>query len=212
MRKKKDILNKASKINQFRFHLGYHYPRSKKTLKEINSSYRLFIKFFSNSVFDKTTNYYAVANKNSKVSFNNYLKILKKFKLRFKILNKKFPKISNLILSEEKVLNYFKFKKILKKKLEKSRVNLYLNKELKKKDIHKYDKIIICTYSQNNTILEKLSSPKKLEKKRYELIEKIIIKLPKKFKNDSYVIVDGKFVCLDPYLGTKYHLLSDVKN
>ena len=28
----------------------------------------------------------------------------------------------------------------------------------------------------------------------------------------SYVVVDGKFVCIDPYLGTKYHLLSDVKN
>ena len=27
----------------------------------------------------------------------------------------------------------------------------------------------------------------------------------------SYVVVDGKFVCLDPYLGTNYHLLSDVR-
>ena len=31
-------------------------------------------------------------------------------------------------------------------------------------------------------------------------------------KKKSYVVVDGKFVCIDPYLGTKYHLLSDVKN
>jgi len=43
--KKKDILNGASKINQFRFHLGFHYPRSKKTLNEIKSSYKLFINF-----------------------------------------------------------------------------------------------------------------------------------------------------------------------
>ena len=26
------------------------------------------------------------------------------------------------------------------------------------------------------------------------------------------MVLDGKFVCLDPYVGTKYHLLSDVKN
>ena len=26
------------------------------------------------------------------------------------------------------------------------------------------------------------------------------------------MVLDGKFVCLDPYLGTKYHLLSDNQN
>ena len=35
--------------------------------------------------------------------------------------------------------------------------------------------------------------------------------MPNKYNNKSYVILDGDFVCLDPYLGTKYHLLSDVK-
>ena len=35
--------------------------------------------------------------------------------------------------------------------------------------------------------------------------------MPIKFKSKSYMVLDGKFVCLDPYAGTKYHLLSDVK-
>ena len=73
--KKKDILNGASKINQFRFHLGFHYPRSKKTLDEIKASYKLFSNFFSNKVFEKTSNYYGVSNKGSKISNNLYLKI-----------------------------------------------------------------------------------------------------------------------------------------
>ena len=34
--KEKKILNGASSANQFRFHLGYHYPRSQKTVTEIN--------------------------------------------------------------------------------------------------------------------------------------------------------------------------------
>ena len=25
------------------------------------------------------------------------------------------------------------------------------------------------------------------------------------------MVIDGEFVCLDPYVGTNYHLLSDVK-
>ena len=36
--------------------------------------------------------------------------------------------------------------------------------------------------------------------------------MPSIYRKKSYVIIDGKFVCLDPYLGTNYHLLSDVKN
>ena len=52
--------------------------------------------------------------------------------------------------------------------------------------------------------------PKK--KYRYELVEKILIKLPKRYRNKSYIILDGKFVCVDPFLNTNYHLLSDNKN
>ena len=209
--KKKDILNGASKINQFRFHLGFHYPRSKKTLNEIKSSYKLFMNFFSNKVFEKTSNFYGVANKGSKISYNSYLKILKRFNLKYKVTNQKFDNISNLLLTDEKVLNYFKFKQIIKNKLKNSGVNLYFNTQLKKSQVKNYDKIIICTYSANNKILNNLSKIKELRKNRYELIEKIVVKLPKKYRKKSYVIIDGKFVCLDPYLGTNYHLLSDVK-
>ena len=209
--KKKDILNGASKINQFRFHLGFHYPRSKKTLSEIKSSYKLFINFFSNKVFEKTSNFYGVSNKGSKISYKSYLKILKRFNLKYKVTNQKFNNISNLLLTNEKVLNYFKFKQILKNKLKNSGVNLYFNTQLKKSQVENYDKIIICTYSENNKILNDLSKIKKSKKNRYELIEKIVVKLPKKYRKKSYVIIDGKFVCLDPYLGTNYHLLSDVK-
>ena len=52
---------------------------------------------------------------------------------------------------------------------------------------------------------------KNLTKYKYELIEKILIELPKKYKNQSFVILDGKFCNIDPYLGTNFHLLSDVK-
>jgi D-amino-acid oxidase len=209
--KKKKILNNASMVNQFRFHLGFHYPRSVKTIREIKKSYGLFEKFFPKDIFGKTKNYYAVSKNDSKISFNKYLKILKKNKLKFKIIkNKKYRNISNLLLTNEKILNYFKFKSIIKKKLKKNKINLIFGRTIKKKEINNYDKIIICGYSNNNQILRKLNI-KKLKKYRYELVEKIVIKLPLQYKNKSFVIMDGKFVSLDPYLGTQYHLLSDVK-
>ena len=44
--KNSDILTGASRANQLRFHLGYHYPRSYKTLNEIQSMNKSFISFF----------------------------------------------------------------------------------------------------------------------------------------------------------------------
>ena len=83
---KKFNLQGASSANQFRFHLGYHYPRLK-TVREINKSKNLFVSFYGSDVFGKTSNYYLLAN-DSLVNFDKYKKFLKK-QLILQI-NKKF--------------------------------------------------------------------------------------------------------------------------
>ena len=71
--KKNTILCGASRANQLRFHLGFHYPRSLKTLKEINKLKNEFTKFYGHNVFGKTQNFYGVSLVNTKTSFNKYL-------------------------------------------------------------------------------------------------------------------------------------------
>ena len=209
--KEQNIFNGASSCNQFRYHSGYHYPRSQKTVNEINKSKKDFVSFFSNGVFKKTKNFYAIANK-SKVNFKKYSKFLKKNKLYFKQVNilSDVSTIEKSIIVKEKILDFFKTKKKLLNKIKKSKVNLYLNKEFKRSYLKSYDKVLIATYSNNNFVLSNLGI-KKLEKNKYQLVEKIVIQLPEKYKRKSYVVIDGNFVCVDPFLGTKYHLLSDVK-
>jgi len=209
--KEQNIFNGASSCNQFRYHSGYHYPRSQKTVNEINKSKKDFVSFFSNGVFKKTRNFYAIANK-SKVNFKKYSKFLKKNKLYFKQVNilDDVSTIEKSIIVKEKILNFFKTKKKLLNKIKKNKVNLYLNKEFKRSYLKNYDKVLIATYSNNNFVLSNLGI-KKLEKNKYQLVEKIVIQLPEKYKRKSYVVIDGNFVCVDPFLGTKYHLLSDVK-
>ena len=209
--KEQNIFNGASSCNQFRYHSGYHYPRSQKTVNEINKSKKDFVSFFSNGVFKKTKNFYAIANK-SKVNFKKYSKFLKKNKLYFKQVNilDDVSTIEKSIIVKEKILNFFKTKKKLLNKIKKNKVNLYLNKEFKRSYLKNYDKVLIATYSNNNFVLSNLGI-KKLEKNKYQLVEKIVIQLPEKYKRKSYVVIDGNFVCVDPFLGTKYHLLSDVK-
>ena len=209
--KEQNIFNGASSCNQFRYHSGYHYPRSQKTVNEINKSKKDFVSFFSNGVFKKTRNFYAIANK-SKVNFKKYSKFLKKNKLYFKQVNilDDVSTIEKSIIVKEKILDFFKTKKKLLNKIKKNKVNLYLNKEFKRSYLKNYDKVLIATYSNNNFVLSNLGI-KKLEKNKYQLVEKIVIQLPEKYKRKSYVVIDGNFVCVDPFLGTKYHLLSDVK-
>jgi len=209
----KSIMQGATRANQLRFHNGYHYPRSNKTLQNIKNTKESFIKYFGYRFFGKTHNYYAIANVNSKTNYKKYINFLKKNRLKYKIIKQsKLGKISNLIKVNEKNLNYFKIKKYISEKIKKNKnIKLLLNKNVNIKDLNKYDKVIIATYSNNNTILKKLNITN-LKKRRYELVEKIIIKLPKKYLNKSFVVLDGHFVCVDPYLGTNFHLLSDVKN
>jgi hypothetical protein len=209
--KEKKILSGASSANQFRFHLGYHYPRSQKTIDEINKSKNLFISYYGNKVFGKSKNFYLIANK-SKVNFKKYKKFLIKNNLFYEtvnfFINNKY--IEKTILSKEKILNIFNFKKIVLKKIKKSSLTLKVNSQFKKRDLLKYDKVIVATYSNNNIILKKLGI-KNLNHYKFELVEKILIKLPSQYLQKSFVVVDGSFVCVDPYIGTKYHLLSDVK-
>jgi D-amino-acid oxidase len=212
--KTNSILSGASSFNQMRFHNGYHYPRSQKTLNEIKHSKKEFIKFFKSKVFGTTKNFYSIPYKDSKTSPEKYIQFLKKNKLFFKeYKNKKFfsNNIAKSFLVDEKILNYFKFKKVCEKKISESKINLMLNQKISRSDLKKYDKVFVCTYSENNNVLKSLGL-KAVDEFKYELVEKIVIKLPKKFKDKSFVVIDGSFVCCDPYLGTKYHLLSDVHN
>ena len=210
--KEKEILSGASAYNQMRFHQGYHYPRSQKTINEIKSSKKNFIDFYGKKIFGKTINYYAIPKKGSKTSPRNYEFFLRKNKLPFKKIDNKKYFSKNISISykvNEEILNYFYFKKKVKKLIKNSNIDLKLGKKIKKKTLVKYDKVIISCYSENNNILKDLDIDTK-SKFRYELVEKIIVKLPNKFKNKSFVIIDGKFVCCDPYLGTGFHLLSEV--
>jgi hypothetical protein len=209
--KEKKILNGASYSNQFRFHLGYHYPRSQKTVNEIKKSKDLFISFFGNKIFGKTYNYYSIAV-NSKLNFKAYKKFLKKNKLYFKIIKNLFNNklIENTVKSNEKILNYFKIRNDILDKIKKTTIKLKLKKQFSKKNLENYDKVIVATYANNNLILRRLGI-KKLPEFKFQLVEKILVKLPAKYKKKSFVVMDGNFVCIDPYLGTNYHLLSDVK-
>jgi hypothetical protein len=91
-------------------------------------------------------------------------------------------------------------------------VEIRLNTEvfLNQKTFDNYDYVVVCTYDQNNYNLRNLNFIRK-PKYHYQLVEKIIVYPPKIFLNKSFVILDGSFVCIDPYEKKNCSILGSVK-
>ncbi len=208
--KNSDFLMGASGKNQFRWHRGYHYPRSEDTIRECLDSYNEFNKYFKKAKII-SDNYYAISRNNSKTNFIDYLKVLKKNQLDFEIVNNEnFKKnmVDGIVKVNESLINIDIVRKLSKKYLKNLNVNIYLNNfvnltaEFKKQ----YDYIVLSTYENNNRIL-KLKSQNK-----YQLVEKIIVKTPKNFRKKSFVVLDGNFMCIDPYKNLNLSILGHVRH
>lgn len=69
--KEKSIFTGASKFNQNRLHLGFHYPRSQRTRLECKKGFSWFVKTFPEIISGVDRNYYAI-HKNSFIDFGTY--------------------------------------------------------------------------------------------------------------------------------------------
>jgi hypothetical protein len=88
-------------------------------------------------------------------------------------------------------------------------VILHLGKEVTVGILRKsYDAIVVATYANQNLTFGE-SDDRKTEYK-YMLCEKPVVRLPKEFDGKSVVIMDGPFMCVDPFGSTGLFLLGNV--
>jgi len=206
LHEEKDGLMKcASNINQYRLHNGYHYPRSKETAKECLAGIVSFEKKYSDSIVKKKIkHYYAIAKEFSLVSKTEYLQFLDDLGLTYEIV--KSNKETNLtVMVDEKSFNSERLRSQVIDRMEGVGVEVVLNKHTTRKDFGDYDYIIIATYAKINDLLIK---PKLLQ---YEVVEKPVVRLPESYINKSMVVMDGPFMCFDPFR-EGMHVLGHVKH
>ena len=208
--KNSSIMSCASRVNQYRLHKGYHYPRSDSTINQLMNSHTRFIEEYNNAIEKKYTHLYALARENSLTNKEQYIQFLNRHSLSCDILdshpnliNEKF----NLIFTaDEHLINYKKLKKIVEERLGNNPlINLKLNTEFKKNRANEYDFIIFCGYGLSSKII-----PKELKKKyKFQLVEKLVVTPPKSLANTSLVIMDGPFMCIDPIADTNFSILGN---
>ena len=205
--KSNTIMGGASSINQYRLHKGYHYPRSKETAQEcLDGLYSFKRKYEDCVVNGDITHMYSIASEDSLINGDEYKEFLDDMKLSYEE-REPMPNCDLTIVADEELFCPKKLTESLEKKIQSSYINVELNTEVIDLEYWKkeYDVVVIATYSDINQLLD--------DKKWYqfELCEKPVVKLPKIFENTSIVIMDGPFMCLDPY-GDEYHVLGNVKH
>ena len=202
--KEKNIMGCASSINQYRLHKGYHYPRSIETATECINGLKTFKKKYKQSVLNgNLEHYYCIASQDSLITSDEYLSFLDKCNLDYEIVDS-IKNTSLTIKVKEELFDSQVLKFLVNKKLSSNRVKVITGYRPTLDDMKNFDVVVNATYSNTNEYL--------IEKTTYqfELCEKPVVKLPSMYKNKSIVIMDGPFMCLDPYGTTDYHVLGNV--
>lgn len=68
------LLAEASRANQYRHHMGYHYPRSAETIREVRAARAGFDALYGEAVVE-TPSYYAIARDGSRTSAEEFLRM-----------------------------------------------------------------------------------------------------------------------------------------
>ena len=204
-----DILQAASGINQFRLHKGYHYPRSEETVLLSLSALKSFQREFKTAIVRNVSHYYCIAKKKSLTTPKEYISFCERnrlsfTKVRLKLINEK--EVDLCLKVNEHLIDPALLKEALIKKLKKPNLKVFYGKTATRSLFKNYDKVILCTYANLNSLL----TLKQKRNYQYEVCEKIVVELPDKFKNKSVVVMDGPFMCVDPFGSTGYFLLGNV--
>ena len=199
--KNNDIITQASNINQYRLHRGYHYPRSKETARQSILGESSFIKEYGDAIINgNIEHYYCIAREDSLVTAEQYKRFLHYEEKKLDFIRENV--VDLVVQVNEFLFDSNKLRKICWDKLKEYKVNVNLNTEYTSDSTHDY--VINSTYSNSN----KLIPVERQRDYQFELCEKPVIKLPKQYKNKSIVIMDGPFMCIDPYGDTGLRIIK----
>ncbi len=205
--KNKNLITEAGKNNQYRLHLGFHYPRSLETIKQTQKGSKIFINEFKKFISKPKKNIYLI-HKRSLINFAKYKKIFKSLDIRFKEMNlkdikflKNKEKYQGAINTNEQVIlidklipsltGYIKKNCKINFKNEIKKINSIKGEVFDKNNkMKKFDCIINTTYTNPNLGL------KKKYKIKYEIAG--MVKIKNTLKNTAITIMDGPFVSLYP--------------
>jgi hypothetical protein len=179
-----DILTGATARCQARLHHGYHYPRSDTTAAAARDAAPRFADRFRGAVL-RGRHHYVIAD-DSKVPAADYLAFCDRLGLPYELVD--HPQVRGTCLRvQEAFIDVNALRRQLRAELHQRGVNVHLGQRVEPGPQSGYDLTVMATYGQPW-----------LRPLRYEVCEVALVQLGRYGAGESFVVVDGDFVSLDP--------------
>ena len=191
-----DIMQRASKANHNRLHLGYHYPRSKETAEQSLEGLISFLTNYKDAIVSHFPNYYMIAKDNSHVTAKEYIKFCDDIKIDYthetpdeSLINKNLIDLS--INTDEVVFDYDILKSLVKEFVKD--VDIRFNTVFDG-NIDDCDYLINTTYANVNKVNKLLGVPEL----KLKLQDVVIPYFKMEAKPFGITIMDGPFCSVMP--------------
>ena len=191
-----DIMQRASKVNHNRLHLGYHYPRSIETAEQSLDGLVSFLTNYRKAIVSHFPNYYMIAKNNSHVTADEYIKFCDDIKIDYthKMPNKSLINQELIDLSintDETVFDYDILKSLVKKFVKD--IDIKFNTKFDG-NIDDCDYLINTTYASINEVNKLLGVPEL----KLKLQDVVIPYFRMESKPFGLTIMDGPFCSVMP--------------
>lgn len=226
----RDLLTRASFVNQARVHGGYHYPRSFLTASRSRANLKKFVHLFQNAIDSTFTKLYAIA-RNSAVTADQFRRVCERIDAPLRLASEKNLRLFNsdrvegVFEVEEFAFNAEELRKILLTRLLDSNVKVITESRVDsiaktdhgeislrvsaETDAYTVHETWICAYSAINEILRKSQLP--LIELKHELAEICLVHPPPELAHTGVTIMDGPYFSIMPFPAKRLHSFTHVR-
>ena len=211
-----ELLGEASTLNQWRYHHGFHYPRSVEMIREIQECRPEFETVYGEAIEPDVESYYAVAKGGRTITRERYLHICESMRLDFieappppGILDTE--KVSLCLRTGESVFSADRLRSVMQRKLsglpnvavakstevveaellsDGRKLLSFRSGDRNRSDV--FDYVVNATYANRNRLALWLNFP--VKPLRFDLLELLVLEVP--MPNVSITILDGPFTSI----------------
>jgi glycine/D-amino acid oxidase-like deaminating enzyme len=211
-----DLLAEASNLNQWRYHHGFHYPRSVEMINEIKECRHAFEEVYGEAVIGGISSYYATAKAAKIITGERYLHTCTAMGLAFEIAPPPkdvldLTQVSLCLRTGEGVFDANIMRAIMRRRLgERAGITLALGHDvvdgallgdgrkrlvLKNGDSTReasFDYVVNATYANRNLLTRLFGFP--MDPLRFDLLELLLLEVS--LPRMSVTILDGPFTSL----------------
>jgi len=209
---KPDILQAASFCNQYRLHRGYHYPRSWSTAEACVRGTEQFKAVYPECVVEGIAQHYCiVGDERSKIDGGQFLAFCDALGIGYRPVRLNMlhtDKFDCCVQVEETVFDWDILARTCRRRLADSPVALRLGQRFAPERVDDYDVVVVATYARTNELLT--GHPEAQRDYQFEVVEKLILRLPEAYARKGVVIMDGPFMCIDVRGYSGQHLMGNV--